>query len=86
MSGSNRWEQPERNEIAAMLDALTRLGPGLGRPYADTLNGSKYTNMKELRGKTPSAVLRIAFAFDSQRIAKVLCGGQQKGNQSEVVL
>jgi hypothetical protein len=72
-------EQAERNEIAAMLDALTRLGPRLGRPVADTLNGSAYANMKELRGKTPAAVLRIAFAFDPERIAQVLCGGDKKG-------
>jgi hypothetical protein len=72
-------EQPERNEIAALLDALTRLGPSLGRPHADVLNGSSYANMKELRGKTPAAVLRIAFAFDPERIAQVLCGGNKKG-------
>jgi hypothetical protein len=71
--------QPERNEIAAMLDALTRLGPSLGRPVADTLNGSSYPNMKELRGKTAGAVLRIAFAFDPERIAQVLCGGDKQG-------
>lgn len=62
-----------------MLDALTRLGPNLGRPTADTLNGSRYANMKELRGKTPAAVLRIAFAFDPERIAQVLCGADKKG-------
>jgi hypothetical protein len=71
--------QEERNEIAAMLDALTRMGPSLGRPVADTLNGSAYANMKELRGKTPAAVLRIAFAFDPERTAQVLCGGDKKG-------
>jgi hypothetical protein len=46
---------------------------------ADTLNGSSYANMKELRGKTPAAVLRIAFAFDPERVAQVLCGGNKKG-------
>ena len=71
--------QAERNEVAAMLDALTRLGPSLGRPNADTLNGSAYPNMKELRGKTSAAVLRIAFAFDTERTAQVLCGGNKKG-------
>ena len=72
-------DQAERNEVAAMLDALTRLGPRLGRPHADALNGSTYANMKELRGKTPAAVLRIAFAFDTERVAQVLCGGNKKG-------
>lgn len=71
--------QAERNEIAAMLDALTRLGPNLGRPVADTLNGSAYPNMKELRGKTRATVLRIAFAFDPNRVAQLLCGGDKKG-------
>ena len=71
--------QDERNEIAAMLDALTRLGPNLGRPVADTLNGSSYSNMKELRGRTRAAVLRVAFAFDPDRVAQVLCGGNKKG-------
>jgi hypothetical protein len=76
--------QEERNEIAALLDALTRLGPGLGRPIADTLNGSRYPNMKELRGRTPSAVLRIAFAFDPERVAQVLCGGDKSGVSQKV--
>jgi DNA-binding XRE family transcriptional regulator len=72
-------DQTERNETAALLDALTRLGPSLGRPHADVLDGSRYPNMKELRGKTPAAVLRIAFAFDPERVALVLCGGNEGG-------
>jgi hypothetical protein len=35
--------------------------------------------MKELRGRTPGSVLRVAFAFDPERIAQVLCGGDKKG-------
>ena len=35
--------------------------------------------MKELRGKTSAAVLRIAFAFDPKKVAQVLCGGDKKG-------
>ena len=72
-------DKAERIEVAALLDALTRMGPSLGRPVADTLNGSAYANMKELRGKTAGAALRIAFAFDPNRVAQVLCGGNKKG-------
>jgi len=62
-----------------LLDALSRLGPNLVRPFADTLNGSAYANMKELRGKTSGAVLRVVFAFDPERNAQILCGGDKQG-------
>ena len=52
-------------EVMAKVKLLRLLGPQLGRPHADTLNGSKYANMKELRADTRDMVLRIAFAFDT---------------------
>ena len=42
----------EREEIAAVVSLLKLFGPTLKRPHADTLKGSKYQNMKELRAKT----------------------------------
>jgi hypothetical protein len=36
-------------ELIAKVELLKLLGPKLGRPHADTLNGSKHSNMKELR-------------------------------------
>ena len=41
-----------RDVRVALLAAANLLGefaPGLKRPHADTLKGSKYANMKELR-------------------------------------
>lgn len=38
-----------QNEVAALIKVLSAFGPQLGRPHADTLKGSKYSNMKELR-------------------------------------
>jgi hypothetical protein len=66
-------------EIAAKIELLRQYGPALSRPHADTLKGSKFANMKELRGKTASAVLRIAFAFDPKRHAILLAGGNKAG-------
>ena len=66
-------------EIIATVELLKLLGPRLGRPYADTLNGSKYANMKELRASTADAVLRIAFAFDPDRNGILLVGGDKSG-------
>ena len=66
-------------EIIAKVELLKILGPQLGRPHADTLNGSKYANMKELRADTKSSVMRIAFAFDPDRAAILLVGGNKTG-------
>ncbi len=41
--------EPVQDELLASLVPLRLLGPGLGRPNADTLKGSKHGNMKELR-------------------------------------
>ncbi len=61
------------------MNLLKLLGPQLSRPHADTLNGSKHANMKELRADTKDDVLRIAFAFDPSRSAILLVGGDKAG-------
>ncbi|HEX3358655.1 MAG TPA: type II toxin-antitoxin system RelE/ParE family toxin [Tepidisphaeraceae bacterium] len=69
----------EQSEVIARVNLLKLMGPQLGRPHADTLNGSKHPNMKELRAGTKAAVLRIAFAFDPTRAAILLIGGNKAG-------
>jgi len=54
-------------------------GPQLGRPHADTLKGSKYPNMKELRFEGGDGEWRAAFAFDPERAAIVLVAGDKSG-------
>jgi hypothetical protein len=66
-------------EVIAKVGLLRLLGPQLGRPHADTLNDSKYSNMKELRADTRDQVLRIAYAFDPDRSAILLLGGNKSG-------
>lgn len=39
----------DRASVLAALLVLREKGPGLSRPYADTLRGSRFSNMKELR-------------------------------------
>jgi len=58
---------------------LQQLGPQLNRPYVDTLKGSEYPNMKELRITLPDGEWRIAFAFDPRRRAILLAGGSKSG-------
>ena len=35
-----------QKELLAHATLLEQFGPNLGRPHVDTLNGSKYSNMK----------------------------------------
>ena len=71
--------EDEQVELIAKVELLKLLGPQLGRPHADTLNDSKHSNMKELRADTRDKVLRIAFAFDPDRSAVLLLGGNKSG-------
>lgn len=66
-------------EVIAKVELLKILGPKLGRPHADTLNGSKHANMKELRAGTADQVLRVAFAFDPERTGILLVAGDKSG-------
>jgi hypothetical protein len=66
-------------EIIAKVNLLKLSGPRLSRPHADTLKGSKHANMKELRADTKDEVLRVAFAFDPDRSAILLVGGDKSG-------
>ena len=69
----------EKAEIIAKVELVKLLGPQLNRPHADTLNGSKHANLKELRADTAGCVMRIAFAFDPDRAAILLSGGDKSG-------
>jgi hypothetical protein len=74
-------ELPEavQDELLAKLALLEQLGPHLGRPTVDTLNGSRHAKMKELRFEASGGVWRVAFAFDSRRIALLLAAGDKSG-------
>lgn len=56
----------------------------LGRPEVDTLNGSRYANMKEIRVRFRKEVWRFAFAFDPNQSAVILCGGDKQGANEEL--
>ena len=81
----NLWllEQTEdvRQSVFASLNNLKMYGYQLSRPYADTIKGSKYPNMKELRIQHKSKPLRAFFAFDPLRQAIVLCAGNKSNDK-----
>ncbi|WP_353227582.1 type II toxin-antitoxin system RelE/ParE family toxin [Novosphingobium sp.] len=68
-----------RLALLAELMLLRTYGPALARPHADTLTGSKYPNMKELRFNAEDGVWRVAFAFDPKRKGIILVAGDKTG-------
>ena len=68
-----------QDELLAHARLLQEFGPHLGRPTVDTLKGSKHANMKALRFDCEGGVWRVAFAFDTERAAILLVGGDKCG-------
>ena len=68
-----------RVELLAKAKLVEAFGPSLRRPHADTLEGSKHANMKELRFSADGGEWRAAFAFDPERNAIVLVAGDKSG-------
>lgn len=73
-----------KSDRAAVLAAMLVLqvqGPGLSRPYSDTIKGSLYMNMKELRIQSRGEPIRAFYAFDPGRRGVLLCAGNKTGNE-----
>jgi hypothetical protein len=69
-----------QDEILSYVALLMRFGPNLGRPRVDTVKGSAFANMKELRIQFGGKPWRILFAFDPNRAAVLLVGGCKVGD------
>jgi hypothetical protein len=72
-------DEAMQDDVLAGIELLEEYGPTLGRPHVDTLSGSKHRNMKELRVQSNGRPVRIAFAFDPERKAILLIGGDKSG-------
>jgi hypothetical protein len=82
----NLLSEDVQDSILARAKLLSIIGPSLGRPYADTLSGSKFANMKELRFDVGKGVWRVAFGFDPMRNAIILVAGDKRGANQKKVL
>ena len=75
---ANELEHADQEALLAAIRILRDEGPNLGRPLVDTINGSRHQNMKELRpGSTGRTEVRVLFAFDKERRAILLIGGDK---------
>jgi hypothetical protein len=59
---------------------LQEQGPNFKRPHADTLEGSSFPNMRELRIQHEGRPYRVLYAFDPRRVGILLLGGDKTGN------
>ena len=70
----------EQESITFSVRLLQEEGVNLRRPQADTVKGSAYPNMRELRCQHEGRPYRILYAFDPRRTAMLLIGGDKTGN------
>jgi hypothetical protein len=64
----------DKARVEAAIERLEEEGPGLGRPWVDSLVGTK---VKELRPR--GGHLRILFRFDPRKIGILLIAGDKQG-------
>ena len=70
-----------QDTILAHRNLLECYGPSLSRPRVDSIKGSKFPNMKELRIQWRGEPWRILFAFDPKRRSILLVGGSKQGDK-----
>ena len=77
----NTLSYEEQRSISRVVYLLEQEGPQLLRPYADTIQGSKYANLRELRIQHEGCPYRVLYVFDPRRVALLLVGGDKTGNE-----
>src|SRR3954470_20270663 len=74
--GLGRADAPAVVRGGGLLEARA---PALGFPYSSALAGSRYA-LRELRVQCSGRPLRIVYAFDPQRQAVLILGGDKTGD------
>jgi hypothetical protein len=78
--GFEQWfrglDAERATQVTAALRRVAKVGPDLGRPRVDSIKASRIHNLKELR---VHGGVRVLFAFDPDRRAVMLVGGDKTG-------
>jgi hypothetical protein len=75
-------KERHRERVAACVDLLEQMGINLGFPYSSAIEGSDLA-LRELRIQSHGHAIRVFYAFDPQRDAIVLIGGDKTGASSD---
>ena len=73
-------DDPGRKAVAHVVELLARQGLSLGAPYSSALQGTQY-GLRELRSKRYGRALRVIYAYDEERDAVLIIGGDKSGRK-----
>ena len=71
--------QQQEESVVRVVDLLEVRGLALGHPYPSAIKGSTIA-LRELRAQSGGHPLRVFYAFDPQRQAVLLIGGDKTGD------
>jgi hypothetical protein len=74
--------QKERKRVAASIGLLEQFGPALRHPHSSDIRGSRHGGMRELRIQVGGLPYRVLYAFDPNRDAILLLGGDKTGDEA----
>jgi len=69
-----------QDDVAFGVNLIREHGPALTRPYADSVHGSAFSNMRELRVQHEDRPYRGLCAFNARRTGILLIVGDKTGN------
>jgi DNA-binding XRE family transcriptional regulator len=69
----------DQDAVARVVDMLESAGVSLPFPYGSAIEGSRYA-LRELRIKSRGKQIRVLYAFDVERQAVLLIGGDKTGH------
>ena len=70
----------EQEDIEACVRLLEERGPQLPFPYSSGIEGSRHNHMRELRVQSRGHPIRVFYAFNPERTAILLIGGDKTGD------
>jgi hypothetical protein len=73
--------ESEQGDVTTMVELLEERGAHLSYPYSSSVEGSKFSHMRELRIRSHGNPIRVFYAFDSRRVAILLIDGIKTGKE-----
>ena len=71
----------EQASVEAVVQLLEEHGPHLAFPHSSGIQASRYSHMRELRIQHQGRPYRVLYAFDPERSAILLIGGDKTGDE-----